>query len=176
MEVAPASEIKEDCTEQRPMEDRFSEAVDHFKRRNSEVKESKATQEVMTHSSEDIAANKANMRLGSSYLSRKSASDLERHREMMEQHVQRINNMFNMLSSLPQCQLSPNFPPRVVADPIMPSQGTLPMTYGLQEARELPALKPKIQVRCSSSHTSNHTPMSRKGEIRWTDLAGNLHD
>ena len=50
------------------------------------------------------------------------------------------------------------------------------MTYGLQEAQELPALKPEIQVRCSSSHTSNHTPISREGEIKWTDLAGNLHD
>ena len=106
---------------------------------------------------------------------KKECRDLERHREMMEQHLQRIN-MFNMLSLPPQFRLSLNFPPRAVADPILPSRGTLPMTYGLQEVEELPTLKSKIQVRCSSSHTSNHTPMSREWEIKWTDLARNLHD
>jgi len=84
------------------MEDRLFEAIDHFKRWKSEVKESKATHEAMIHSREDIAAaNKANMRWDLVASRERVQSDLERHREMMEQHVQRINNMFNMLSSLP---------------------------------------------------------------------------
>ena len=71
---------------------------------------------------------------------------LARQLETAEQHGQQINSMSNMLSSPHQFRLSSYFPPRVAPDPIFPNPGTLPMTYGLLEAKELPALKLKIQL------------------------------
>ena len=118
----------------------ISEAVDHFKRLNSEAKESKVMQEAMTHGLKDNATSRENMRKDIATSQEGMRRDLERHREMMEQHVQRINNIFNMLSSPPQFWLSPNFSPQSVVDPLLPNQGTFPMTYGLQEAEELPVL------------------------------------
>lgn len=54
--------------------------------------------------------------------------------------------------------------------------GILPVIYGLQEIEELPALEPEIQVRETFSHTPNHTPMPREGEVKWTDFAKDLCD
>ena len=73
------SEIKEDCTEQQPMENQFYEVVDHFKRWNSEARESKVTHKAMTHSREDSTASKANMHWGLAVSQERVQRDLERH-------------------------------------------------------------------------------------------------
>ena len=57
---------------------------------------------------------------------------------------QRINNIFNMLSKLPQFSLPEDFPPRSTTDPILPSNGIIHRASGLQEAEDLPILEPKI--------------------------------
>ena len=68
--------------------------------------------------------------------------ELERHREMIEQYEQRINSMFNMLSSLPQFRLLLEFPPPSVADSSMVRQG---IPLGVVEAGNSP--KEELGVR-----------------------------
>ena len=94
----------------------------------------------------------------------------------MEQHGQRIHNMFNMLSSLPPFWLSLDFPPWAVADLILPNNGILPRTSGLQEIEKLLAFELEIQLRGSFSHTPNHTTIPRELEVRKTDFAKDLCD
>ena len=73
------------------------------------------TQEAMTQTWEELIGMKELIK-----------EDSDRNREALEQYGQRLNSVLGMLSSLPQFQLSPEFPPRGNSEPLLPNQDHTP--------------------------------------------------
>lgn len=115
------------------------------------------THEAITQSRVDVAAMREELATSHEDMQR----ELERHREMMDQFGQRINNMFNMLSSLPQFCLPPEFPPRSGARPNSNGSGILPRPPGKTESKGVQGIEIDPQVRDFHLQSGTHTPMPR---------------
>lgn len=105
------------------------------------------THEAVTQGREDLVASREGMQ-----------RELEKHQETIKQYGQRINSMFNMVSSPPQFKLPPEFLPRSITNPSHFGHGILPRPAGMVETNELSKVDTRVQVRGLTPHTTNHAP------------------